>query len=61
MKMKEVREMTTEELVKAIAEMQQETLNLQIQSKTGQLENPTKIRQIRRDIARIKTEMTARA
>ena len=61
MKMKEVREMTTEELVKAVADMQQEALNLQIQSKTGQLENPTKIRQIRRDIARIKTEMTARA
>jgi large subunit ribosomal protein L29 len=61
MKMKEVREMTTEELVKAVADMQQEQLNLQIQSKTGQLENPTKIRQIRRDIARIKTEITARA
>lgn len=61
MKMKEVKEMTSEELVKAVADMQQEQLNLQIQSKTGQLENPTKIRQIRRDIARIKTEMTARA
>ena len=61
MKMKEVREMTAEELVKAIADMQQEKLNLQIQSKTGQLENPTKIRQIRRDIARVKTEMAARA
>jgi large subunit ribosomal protein L29 len=61
MKMKEVREMTTEELVKAVADMQQEQLNLQIQSKTGQLENPTKIRQNRRDIARIKTEITTRA
>jgi large subunit ribosomal protein L29 len=61
MKMKEVREMTAEELVKTIADMQQEKLNLQIQSKTGQLENPTKIRQIRRDIARVNTEITARA
>ena len=61
MKMKEVREMTAEELVKNVADLQQEALNLQIQSKTGQLENPTKIRQIRRDIARVNTEITARA
>ena len=61
MKMKEVREMTAVELVKNVADLQQEALNLQIQSKTGQLENPTKIRQIRRDIARVNTEITARA
>jgi len=61
MKMKEVREMTTEELVKKIADIKQEKLNLRIQSKTGQLENPTLIKQLRRDIAKIKTEMTARA
>ena len=60
MKMKEVREMTDEELVKAVADLQEESLNLQIQSKTGQLENPARVRQVRRDIARVKTEITAR-
>ena len=61
MKMKEVREMTDEELKKAVVELQQEKLNLQIQSRTGQLENPARIRQVRRDIARVKTEIAARA
>jgi large subunit ribosomal protein L29 len=61
MKMKEVREMTEEELNKTVVELQQEKLNLQIQSRTGQLENPGRIRQVRRDIARVKTEIAARA
>ena len=44
-----------------IADLQREKLNLKIQSRTGQLEKTARVRQIRRDIARIYTEQTARA
>ena len=37
------------------------SLKLKIQSKTGQLDNPSRLTLIRKDVARIKTEMTARA
>lgn len=61
MKTKEIREMTNEEMVKTVAALQQEKLNLKIQARTGQLENPARFKQIRKEIARIKTEQTARA
>ncbi len=61
MKMNEIREMTDPELDRLFEELQVERLNLQIQAKTGQLQNSARIRRIRRDIARIKTEKTNRA
>jgi len=61
MKIKEIREMTEVELVAKVADLKREKLNLKIQSRTGQLEKSAKVRQIRRDIARIYTEQTARA
>jgi len=61
MKIKEIREMTEVELVAKVGDLKREKLNLKIQSRTGQLEKSAKVRQIRRDIARIHTEQTARA
>ena len=61
MKMSKIKEMTTEEIVRLQDELNQERLKLKIQSKTGQLDNPSRLTLIRKDVARIKTEMTARA
>lgn len=61
MKSKEIREMTDAELVAKVADLQREKLNLKIQSRTGQLEKTARVRQIRRDIARLYTEQTVRA
>ena len=61
MKSKEIRELTDAELVTKVADLQREKLNLKIQSRTSQLEKTARVRQIRRDIARVYTEQTARA
>ena len=61
MKSKEIRELTDAELVTKVADLQREKLNLKIQSRTGQLEKTARVRQIRRDIALVYTEQTARA
>ena len=60
MKPLEIREMTDEELHAAIEEHRRELLNLRQQGQTGQLEDTARIRQVRRDIARLLTERTAR-
>ena len=56
MKTKEIRELTDAELVTKVADLQREKLNLKIQSRTGQLEKTARVREIRRDIARLYTE-----
>ncbi len=61
MKNKDIREMTDVELKAKLVEMRREKLNLKIQSRTGQLEKSARIRELRRDIARILTETTARS
>ena len=61
MKTKEIRELTDAELVTKVADLQREKLNLKIQSRTGQHEKTARVREIRRDIARLYTEQTARA
>ena len=60
MKPAEVRAMSDEELKAKLLELKKEQFNLRFQKAAGQLENTARIRQVRRDIARIKTEMTAR-
>ena len=60
MKAKQIREMTEEELARSLRENRREALNLRLQAQTGQLENSARIRLVRRDIARICTETTAR-
>ena len=60
MKPAEIRDMTPEELTRALEEARRELFNLRVQAQTGQLENSARIRLLRKDIARIMTEMTAR-
>ncbi len=61
MKIKEIREKTDAEMVNFLEELRKEKLNLKIQSRTGQLENSTRLRTVRRDIAKVLTEMQARS
>lgn len=58
MKMKDLRELTLEELKQQELDMKEELFNLRFQQSTNRLENPMKIRQVKRDIARIKTLLT---
>ncbi|MBO8142003.1 MAG: 50S ribosomal protein L29 [Firmicutes bacterium] len=55
MKAKEVREMSNEELDRKLAELKEELFNLRFQLATGQLDNPMRVRAVRKDIARIHT------
>jgi large subunit ribosomal protein L29 len=60
MKMSEIREMTSPELTNSLDELYKEKFNLKIQAKTGQLTNGARIKQVKNNIARIKTEQTSR-
>jgi len=53
----ELRELTYEELGDRLAEAKEELFNLRFQLVTNQLDNPARITQVKRDIARIKTVM----
>ena len=55
MKTKEMRDMTNAELDQRLTELKGELFNLRFQLATGQLENPLRIRNVRKDIARAKT------
>jgi large subunit ribosomal protein L29 len=60
MKYSEVKEMTDAELNAKVLELEKEKFTLKCQSRTGELSNSAAIRGIKRDIARIKTELRAR-
>ena len=60
MKAKEIRELNDEGLDKALEESRREIFNLRRQAQTGMLQQNSKIRLLRKDIARILTEKTAR-
>lgn len=60
MKAADIKELTPDELGKHLNDAQRELLNLRIQNRTGQLENTDRLRLVRRQIARLKTEATAR-
>jgi large subunit ribosomal protein L29 len=60
MKAKEMRALATEELVSKCKELKEELFNLKFQLSLGQLTNTAKIREVRREIARIKTVLTER-
>jgi large subunit ribosomal protein L29 len=55
MKASEIRELSFEEKDLKLKDLKEEIFNLRFQHETGQLENPQKIKQLKRDIARIKT------
>ena len=50
-----------EQLASDLAELKREQFNLRFQSATNQLEKPSRVRVVRRSIAQIKTQQTARA
>lgn len=56
-KIKELRDLTGDELVTKLEEMKAELFNLRFQQATNQLDNPMRIVEIRKTIARIKTIM----
>ena len=58
-KVKPVGDMTPDELQLQLRELKQEALNLRLQKAVGQLENPARIQQVRRDTARVLTAMNA--
>ena len=60
MKAKELRELTTEELLKKEDELRTELYNLRFQSAVGNLEKPSKIKEDRKTIARIKLIISER-
>ncbi|MBD3347855.1 MAG: 50S ribosomal protein L29 [Candidatus Eisenbacteria bacterium] len=55
MKPKELRTLTREELEQRLRETREELFNLKFQHKTGQLSNALRIREVRKDIARLST------
>ena len=55
MKAKEVRDLTSEELEKKLAELKEELFNLRFQLATGQLDNAMRVHDVRKSIARVKT------
>lgn len=57
MKAGEFRSLSPEERRQKLVEMKQELFNLRFQHATGQLENPQRLKQIKRDVARVQTIM----
>jgi len=55
MKGSQVRDLTVDQLDDELVKLKKEQFNLRFQAASGQLENTARVRQIRRDIARIKT------
>ena len=61
MKAAQVREMNKADLEKKLSELKAELFNLRFQLATGQLENPSRIREVKKTIARIKTIQSEQA
>jgi large subunit ribosomal protein L29 len=60
MKAAEFRDMTLDQLDEQIVKLKKEQFNLRFQKASGQLENTSRVRQIRRDIARVQTVQQAK-
>jgi large subunit ribosomal protein L29 len=60
MKIKEIIELTTDELLTKKRDLRQESLHLRLQQQSGQLEQPSRLRLLRRDVARIETVLSRR-
>ena len=58
MKMSELKDMTQVELTAKSRDMRQEMFNLRLQQASAQLEKPARLRNLRKDIARIETRLT---
>ena len=60
MKNNEIRNMSTEEITKKIEEYKEELFNLRLSQATGNLEKPSRIRELRKLVARMKTILRER-
>ena len=60
MKVNEIRNLSTDEIVKKIEETKEELFNLRFQQATGNLEKPSRIKELRKLIARLKTVLHER-
>ena len=60
MKFKDIKEMSNDELIVQRRDFKMEKINLRLQQQSGQLENPSRLRIIRRNIAQIETVLTTR-
>jgi large subunit ribosomal protein L29 len=60
-KIKELRELSNDELISRRRELRKDAFNLRLQQQTGALEKPSVIRINRREVARIETILTQRA
>ncbi|MBQ7705075.1 MAG: 50S ribosomal protein L29 [Selenomonadaceae bacterium] len=60
MKINEIRDLTADEQAAKLKELKEELFNLRFQHATGQLDNPMRIRQVKKSIARLKTELAAK-
>ena len=60
MKASELRELSLEELERKLEDLTQELFNLRFQHATDQLENPMRLRQTKKDVARVKTVLRER-
>ncbi len=61
MKFKEIKEMTSDELVTKKRDLRQESLHLRLQQQSGQLEQPSRLRLLRRQVAQLETVLSQRA
>ena len=60
MKVNDIRKMTTEEIQKKIVDAKEELFNLRFESALGNLEKPSRIKELRHDVARCKTVLRER-
>ncbi len=60
MKVKEIRELTTEQIEAKIKEVKDEIFTLRMQQATGNLEKPSRLHELRKDVARMKTVLAER-
>jgi ribosomal protein L29 len=60
MKVKEIRELTSEEIIKKLVEAKEELFNLRFAQATGNLEKPSRLRELRHTVARYKTVLKER-
>ena len=60
MKINELRKLSTEELNTKISEIKRELLDLRLKNATGALEKPSKLRELKKDVARMKTIINER-
>ena len=59
-KSKDLIELTDTDLLTELAETKEELFNLRFQNVTGQLDNPSRLKQVKKQIARVLTELRAR-